>query len=111
MYFGMSWMDPANWNGVPIDGQSGQVMFKARSNWKIAEFLPPAVRSSLVLYAAELLVEPQRELHNRMSPQENAPAQEMDVDKDEQDFDEPQPACGEVEAAVAPVEAKPDVPA
>lgn len=55
-------MGPADWAGIPIDGTTGDINWKVRSCWKIAEFLPPAVRPSLILYAGDLLLGPQREL-------------------------------------------------
>mmetsp|Transcript_52973 Transcript_52973/g.93039 ORF Transcript_52973/g.93039 Transcript_52973/m.93039 type:complete len:977 (+) Transcript_52973:45-2975(+) len=64
LFYGVIWLDPANWAGVPIDEDSGAIIWKAQSQWKIADFLPPAVRPNLVLYAGELLVRPQRELHS-----------------------------------------------
>merc|ERR1719145_151005 len=57
-------MDPANWAGVPIQ-ESGEVVWKTCSNWKIVELLPLAVRGSLTLYAGELLLTPQRRLWDR----------------------------------------------
>jgi len=65
LFYGVMWLDPANWAGIPINPDTGEVVWKARSSWKIAEFLPPAVRPSLILYAGELLVGPQRELYKR----------------------------------------------
>jgi len=66
LYYAVMWLDPANWAGIPIDAETGEVIWKAKSSWKIADFLPPAVRPSLILYAGELLVGPQRELHKRI---------------------------------------------
>eukprot|EP00927_Polykrikos_kofoidii_P009002 TRINITY_DN13745_c0_g1_i1.p1 TRINITY_DN13745_c0_g1~~TRINITY_DN13745_c0_g1_i1.p1 ORF type:complete len:2600 (-),score=438.75 TRINITY_DN13745_c0_g1_i1:20-7819(-) len=65
LFYGVIWMDPANWAGVPIDPASGSVVWKARSCWKIADFLPAAVRPGLTLYACEMLVGPQQELEAR----------------------------------------------
>jgi len=62
LYYGVLWMDPANWAGVPIDLSTGEVVWKAQSVWKLADFLPPAVRPALILYASELLLAPQKEL-------------------------------------------------
>lgn len=67
LFYGITWLDPANWAGVPIDPQTGSVIWKARSCWKIADFLPPAVRPSLILYAGELLLGPQRELERKLT--------------------------------------------
>merc|ERR1719327_1966697 len=66
LFYGVLWQDPANWAGVPIDTASGSVVWQAKSCWKIADFLPPAVRPSMVLYACELLVGPQKELERRV---------------------------------------------
>jgi len=64
-FYGVLWLDPSNWAGVPIDTNTGSVIWKVRNEWKLAEFLPPAVRPSIKLYAADLLSGPQKELERR----------------------------------------------
>jgi len=61
LFYGVVFLDRANWAGVPIE-QSGQVVWTTRSNWKMAEFLPYAARQHLLLYASEFLVLPQQEI-------------------------------------------------
>eukprot|EP00928_Gymnodinium_smaydae_P047182 TRINITY_DN31474_c0_g1_i1.p1 TRINITY_DN31474_c0_g1~~TRINITY_DN31474_c0_g1_i1.p1 ORF type:complete len:2595 (-),score=668.49 TRINITY_DN31474_c0_g1_i1:121-7905(-) len=65
MFYGVVWMDPANWAAVPISQDTGEIEWRAKCRWKVAEFLPAAVRPSLALYAADLLIGPQRELDRR----------------------------------------------
>lgn len=73
LYYGMMWLDPANWAGLGVDtlgevtGTPGGIIWKATSKWKMFEFLPAAIRPSLNLYACELLAGPQRELHRRVT--------------------------------------------
>jgi len=80
LFYGILWLDPVNWVGVPIDPGTGEVQMKARSCWKIADFLPPAVRPSLNLYAGELLIGPQRELQRQLFGP--APGAAAGVDED-----------------------------
>jgi DNA polymerase elongation subunit (family B) len=80
LFYAVMWLDPANWAGIPIDPETGEVIWKAKSSWKIADFLPPAVRPSLILYAGELLVGPQRELHKRICKSMMGNAEETVVD-------------------------------
>jgi len=90
MFYGMIWLDPSDFAGVPIDMSTGEVEWKVHSSWKLAEFLPPAVRPSLLLYAGELLLGPQKELGRRFGTSENSklPAEDlkaaadMEVDRD-----------------------------
>jgi len=104
LYYGVVWLDPANWAGVPIDGGTGEVIWKARSCWKLAEFLPPAVRPSLVLYAGDLLLGPQRELGRRFGTSTLCAAAEEEAEPGPEapramDVDEVGPAdCMEAEA-------------
>eukprot|EP00445_Apocalathium_hangoei_P088550 CAMPEP_0204203814 /NCGR_PEP_ID=MMETSP0361-20130328/69199_1 /ASSEMBLY_ACC=CAM_ASM_000343 /TAXON_ID=268821 /ORGANISM="Scrippsiella Hangoei, Strain SHTV-5" /LENGTH=970 /DNA_ID=CAMNT_0051166833 /DNA_START=29 /DNA_END=2936 /DNA_ORIENTATION=- len=104
LYYGVLWMDPANWSAVPIDGSTGEIVWKARSHWKIGDFLPPAVRPSLVLYASDLLVGPQRELGKRHNKPPAAAAEGSDAAAD-MDVDEgaapPPPAPAAPPAAAA----------
>jgi len=122
-FYGMMWMDPANWAGVPIDPSNGEVLWKVCSHWKAAELLPPAVRPSLTLYVGELLLRPQQELWRRQealrpaASAEDAPAEpaapapeamDMDavpgdcaVDSDEERCDGPAGAGGDVPMADA----------
>jgi hypothetical protein len=65
LYYGVMWLDPSNWAGVPINNQTGAVTWRAISDWKLAEFLPPALSKSILLYVAELLVVPQQEIERR----------------------------------------------
>jgi DNA polymerase epsilon subunit 1 len=122
LFYGVIWLDPANWAGIPIDPQSGSVIWRVRHSWKIADFLPPAVRPSLILYAGELLIGPQREIDSRICkgllgnldemaaddtdvadaqpPADPACDEDVDVDDDGEprpgmDVDAEGPACGE----------------
>eukprot|EP00930_Biecheleria_cincta_P017416 TRINITY_DN1385_c0_g1_i1.p1 TRINITY_DN1385_c0_g1~~TRINITY_DN1385_c0_g1_i1.p1 ORF type:complete len:2608 (-),score=472.89 TRINITY_DN1385_c0_g1_i1:198-7172(-) len=95
MFYGVLWLGPSDWAGIPIDTGTGIISWKVQSCWKIADFLPPAVRPSLLLYAGDLLLGPQRELGRRFGafaesrlPHEvttaaAAAAAEMEVDADE----------------------------
>ncbi|CAE8587435.1 unnamed protein product, partial [Polarella glacialis] len=87
LYYGVIWLDPSDWAGIPIDPESGAVLWKVQSCWKLADFLPPAVRPSLLLYAGDLLLGPQRELGRRFGtcsdsrlPGEEAAGRDMEVD-------------------------------
>eukprot|EP00746_Dinoflagellata_sp_MGD_P145157 gnl/MRDRNA2_/MRDRNA2_77802_c0_seq1.p1 gnl/MRDRNA2_/MRDRNA2_77802_c0~~gnl/MRDRNA2_/MRDRNA2_77802_c0_seq1.p1 ORF type:complete len:2564 (-),score=510.18 gnl/MRDRNA2_/MRDRNA2_77802_c0_seq1:8-7699(-) len=62
LFYGVLWLNTANWQGVPIDRETGDIGWKVSSKWNIADFLPPAVRPSFYLYAGEFLLEPQRKL-------------------------------------------------
>lgn len=62
LFYGVLWLNQANWEGVPIDRDSGEISWKVSSQWNIAAFLPPAVRPSFYLYTGEFLLEPQRKL-------------------------------------------------
>jgi hypothetical protein len=109
LFYGVMWLDPANWSGVPIDPAEGSIEWKARSSWKIVEFLPPAVRQNLVLYAGELLVVPQKELDRRITrsilgDSSEAPADVSDaveakaVDEEMRCADEDEDAASDAEA-------------
>jgi len=93
LHYGVIWMDPANWAGVPIDGTTGNVIWKAKCRWKMADFLPPAVRPSLLLYAGDLLLSPQSELGRRHGTSTVANvceevAEELEADQQDQDMDD-----------------------
>eukprot|EP00929_Paragymnodinium_shiwhaense_P053984 TRINITY_DN27061_c1_g1_i1.p1 TRINITY_DN27061_c1_g1~~TRINITY_DN27061_c1_g1_i1.p1 ORF type:complete len:2570 (-),score=762.48 TRINITY_DN27061_c1_g1_i1:128-7837(-) len=117
LFYGVMWLDPTNWAGVPINPESGEVEWKARSQWKMAEFLPPAVRPSLQLYAGELLIGPQQELQRRYIGSALAGAEEeaddaaaMEVDQNgeeaaEGDGDDGAPPAEATDAAAKEKEA------
>eukprot|EP00931_Biecheleriopsis_adriatica_P059165 TRINITY_DN35360_c0_g1_i2.p1 TRINITY_DN35360_c0_g1~~TRINITY_DN35360_c0_g1_i2.p1 ORF type:complete len:438 (+),score=125.16 TRINITY_DN35360_c0_g1_i2:171-1484(+) len=113
----MIWLSPSDHAGIPIDVGTGEVLWKVQSRWKLADFLPPAVRPSLLLYAGELLLGPQRELGRRFGTSANsrlpgedlaatdaadAAGADMEVDAeerkatcmDEEEDDGDAPACG-----------------
>lgn len=92
-YYGMLWLDPANFAALPIDRATSQVIWKVSSCWNLAGFLPKAVRGSVILYASDLLLAPQRELGRRYgtsaacavppnAEEEADPAAAMEVDCD-----------------------------
>lgn len=94
-FYGLLWLDPANWAGIPINPDNGEVIWKVQSNWKVAELLPPAVRPSLMLYAGELLLKPQQELGRRYAASRGA----SDLDgapraEQAMDVDAPAAECG-----------------
>jgi hypothetical protein len=93
LHYGVIWLDPANWAGVPIDGATGNVIWKAHCRWKMADFLPPAVRPSLLLYAGDLLLGPQRELGLRhgtstVASAAGEAAEQPEADQGDQDMDD-----------------------
>jgi hypothetical protein len=65
LLYGVMWLDSANWTGIPIDADSGAVTWQVRSHWKMADFLPVAVQQPFILFIADLLVGPQRELQRK----------------------------------------------
>eukprot|EP00933_Yihiella_yeosuensis_P038125 TRINITY_DN32083_c0_g1_i1.p1 TRINITY_DN32083_c0_g1~~TRINITY_DN32083_c0_g1_i1.p1 ORF type:complete len:1712 (+),score=398.84 TRINITY_DN32083_c0_g1_i1:592-5136(+) len=86
IYYGIIWLDPSDWAGIPINLDNGEVIWKVQSSWKLSEFLPPAVRPSLVLYAGDLLLGPQRELGRRFGTSANSrlpgEASQLDMEVD-----------------------------
>ena len=61
--FGLSWLDEANWAGIPVGGED-VTHWRAETSWKLAEFLPPAVRQAFYLYSGEFLVKGMRAIHD-----------------------------------------------
>jgi len=97
LFYGVLWLDPANWAVVPIDMGTGAAEWKVRSNWQMADFLPPAVRPSLKLYAGDLLLGPQKELGMKHNQSEVAlPGADAEEDAP-MDMDAAQGACAEAD--------------
>ncbi|KAF4670954.1 hypothetical protein FOL47_001752 [Perkinsus chesapeaki] len=56
--YGLLWMDPANWSALPTDPSTGSVNseWEIDANWKMAEFLPNAMRAPFYVFCSEYLV-------------------------------------------------------
>ncbi|KAF4695117.1 hypothetical protein FOZ60_005854 [Perkinsus olseni] len=56
--YGILWMDPANWSALPTDPTTGSVNseWEIEANWKVAEFLPNAMRAPFYVFCSEYLV-------------------------------------------------------
>nr|USW07830.1 DNA polymerase epsilon catalytic subunit A [Crypthecodinium cohnii] len=85
LHYGMMWMDPANYCVIPIQVDTGVIIWKAEHKWKLVELLPPGVRKDLEDFATELLREPQRELSKRHDAKgiEGDEAEPMEVEEAE----------------------------
>ncbi|CAK9102382.1 unnamed protein product [Durusdinium trenchii] len=92
MYYGMIWLDPSDWAGIPIEIDTGEISWEAdpsvSRNWKLAEYLPPAVQGDIEFFASNLLYEPQKWLGQRFGlyeeakeNPERAPMGAMEVDE------------------------------
>eukprot|EP00434_Breviolum_minutum_P026032 symbB.v1.2.023011.t1/scaffold2079.1/size90222/4 len=68
IYYGMIWSNPSDWAGIPIEMDTGEICWESdtlSSNWKLADYLPPAVQGVVRTFAANLLLEPQQMLGRR----------------------------------------------
>lgn len=98
MYYGMIWLDPSDWAGIPIEIDTGEISWEAdpsvSRNWKLAEYLPPAVQGDIEFFASNLLYEPQKWLGQRFGlyeeakeNPERAPMGAMEVDEGQEKED------------------------
>ncbi|EER01033.1 hypothetical protein Pmar_PMAR025132 [Perkinsus marinus ATCC 50983] len=56
--YGLLWMDPANWSALPTDPTTGSVNaeWEIDAIWKVADFLPNAMRAPFYVFCSEYLV-------------------------------------------------------